>query len=610
MNSMLSMQTGLQREQETKFGTQLLVRGVRFRLWAPLARTVALKLHELELLLPMKAALRGWYEIEVSEARVGMRYSFVLDDGKEVADPASRFQPHDVQGPSEIIDPRAYCWQDVGWRGRPWEEMIIYEAHIGTFTPQGTFRAAIDKLDALVDLGVTALELMPVADFPGRWNWGYDGAYLFAPDASYGRPDDLKALVDAAHSKGLSVFLDVVYNHFGPKGNDLGAYVPLTNEAQQTPWGAAINFEGSSDIRDLIFANARHWLNEYRFDGLRFDAVHEISDDGPRHVLLELVEQIRASTDGRFIHLIVENQYNQSTWLKRRLDGAPWLYDAQWGDDINHGLHHAITGESFRYYADFVGRMDLLGRALAEGLGWQGEYLEREKGSKGEPSAFLPPTAFVTFSQNHDQIGNRPFGDRLGHIVSHHRARLYAAIYLLAPHVPQIFMGEEWGAEQPFLYFSDVGADLAKSIQGGRRKAAEEYPRRNGQGTPPDPMAEATFAACKLDWDSRGEGDYAKMLGFYRELVALRKQEIVPRLRNMGGNSGLYSTLGEHGLRVVWTLGDGAELALVANFSDHPLEGLSLSRTDRLWLEGEGSGDCLGPWSAVFELTRGGERSV
>lgn len=598
---------GLQREQESKFGTQILPKGVRFRLWAPLTESVSLKVYELGLVVPMTALARGWYEVEVEEARAGMRYRFVLENGEEVPDPASRYQPEDVDGPSEIIDPRAFPWHDGGWRGRPWEEMVIYELHIGTFTPEGTFRAAIDKLDALVELGITAIEIMPIADFAGRWNWGYDGAHLFAPDDSYGRPEDLKALIDAAHGKGLSVLLDVVYNHFGPKGNYLQVYTPLMNSEHHTPWGPAVNFdaEGSAAIRDYVFANARYWVNEYRFDGLRFDAVHEIRDYGPRHLLQDLAEQVRASTDGRHIHLIAENADNQAGWLKRREDGAPWLYDGQWSDDIHHSLHNAITGESFWYYADFNNRIDLVGRSLAEGLGWQGEYLEHEQREKGEPSAFLPPTAFVAYAQNHDQTGNRPFGERISHLLPPNRTRLWAAITLLSPQIPMLFMGEEWGAKQPFMFFSDVGEDLADAIRQGRATEMKTFPRKAGQGVPPDPMAEDTFKACKLDWADRDEGESLRFLSLYRRLIALRKKEIVPRLGGMEGNNGRYELLGERTLRVSWTLGDGAELSLVANLSSEPCEGINVWGADHLWLEGFATGDTLEGWSAVFTLRPG-----
>jgi maltooligosyltrehalose trehalohydrolase len=602
--NMQNARMGLQREQETKFGTQILPNGVRFRLWAPLSEAVSLKIYDLELVVPMSHVTRGWYEVEVAEARPGMRYRFVLENGQEVPDPASRFQPEEVDGPSEIIDPRSFAWQDAGWRGRPWEEAIIYEIHIGTFTPEGTFRAAIDRLDDLVDLGVTAIEIMPIADFAGRWNWGYDGVHLFAPASSYGRPEDLKALVDAAHAKGLSVFLDVVYNHFGPKGNYLQVYAPLMNAEHQTPWGPAVNFdaEGSTVIREFVFANARYWLNEFRFDGLRFDAVHEIRDYGPRHMLQDLAEQIRVSTDGRYIHLIAENSDNQAGWLKRRDDGAPWLYDGQWSDDIHHSLHNAITGENFWYYADFDNRLDLVGRALAEGMSWQGEYLEHEQREKGEPSAFLPPTAFVAYAQNHDQAGNRPFGERITQIASPAQARLWTAIVLLSPQIPMLFMGEEWAAKQPFLFFSDVGDDLADIVRQGRRKEMETFPRRGEQGEPPDPMSEATFRACKLDWADREAEEHARFLSLYKRLIALRKKEIIPRLHGMEGHSGSYELLGNRAIRVNWTLGDGSQLSMVANLSAEPYNGINVWGSDHLWLEGFATGETLEGWSVVFTL--------
>ena len=353
-----------------------------------------------------------------------------------------------------------------------------YELHIGTFTSAGTFLAAIDRLEDLVDLGITAMELMPVADFRGRWNWGYDAAMLFAPDSSYGRPEDLKRFIDEAHARGLMVFLDVVYNHFGPEGNYLAIYAPVTTDKHTTPWGDGVNFddEGSRMIRDFVMANSRYWLNEFHFDGLRIDAVHEIADSGPKHMLQDLAEQIRAATDGRHIHLVAENSFNQSSWLTRRDDGTPGLYTAQWSDDIHHGLHTMATGEGHWYYADFLGRMDLLARALAEGFGWQGEHMQHEDVDKGEPSAFLPPTAFVSYIQNHDQIGNRPFGERLTHVVPREAVRALAAIYLLSPQIPLLFMGEEWAAAQPFLYFSDMGEDLADSIRTARRAELERPP--------------------------------------------------------------------------------------------------------------------------------------
>ncbi|MGN6489895.1 MAG: alpha-amylase family glycosyl hydrolase [Devosia sp.] len=400
-------------------------------------------------------------------------------------------------------------------------------------------------MDHLVDLGITAVELMPIAEFRGRWNWGYDGAMLFAPHAEYGRPDDLKAFVDAAHQRGLSVFLDVVYNHFGLKGNYLGIYAPVMTDKHETPWGPAVNFddEGSRMIREMVLANARQWLNEYRFDGLRFDAVHEIMDTGPKHMLQDLAEQLRGATDGRHIHLVAENSLNQANWLDRREDGSPKLYTAQWNDDVHHALHTALTDEEHWYYTDFAGRMDLLGRALAEGFAWQGEYLQHEQRQKGEPSAHLPPTAFVAYAQNHDQAGNRPLGERLEHLVPREAARAVTAIVLLSPQIPLLFMGEEWAASSPVTFFSDVGEDLAEAIREARNEEFKDFPLDISPTDVPDPMAESTFELCKLNWGERDEAEHAEFLGFYRRLIQLRKDEIIPRLYDIGANSGRWRML-------------------------------------------------------------------
>ena len=604
MNKQLDIVRTLQREQGMNFGTRLLSRGVQFRLWAPLAKAVLLKLHDLDLVVEMTPKPHGWHEVDVPTAAPGMLYCFVLEDGTEVPDPASRFQPKDVDGPSEIIDPRAFPWTDADWHGRPWEETIFYELHVGTFTPEGTFRAITDKLDYLVDLGITAIELLPIADFPGQWNWGYDGVHLFAPDSSYGRPEDLKALINAAHNKGISVFLDVVYNHFGPKGNYMANYTPLMTEHHHTPWGMAVNYdtEGSDRVRDFVMTNARYWVNEYHFDGLRFDAIHEIRDDSSPHLLQAMAEQIRASAAGRHVHLIVENAKNQSRWLRRRDNGESWLFDAQWNDDVHHALHSTLTGETQWYYSDYADRLDLVGRSLAEGFAWQGEFNKNDGTNKGEPSAFLPPTAFVSFAQNHDQTGNRPFGERMTQLVEPDRARLWAAIYLLSPQIPMVFMGEEWGADEPFLFFTDVGDDLAEPIRKGRIEELKKFPTQEHLGLPPDPMSGDTFQAVKLGWDEIETGEHARFGALYRELIALRKREIAPRLAGMKGNSGRYEVLGQSAVRVSWTLGDGAELTMVANLSPDPADGVLVESANQLWLEGAATGETLEPWSVCFFL--------
>jgi maltooligosyltrehalose trehalohydrolase len=350
---------------------------------------------------------------------------------------------------------------------------VIYELHVGTFTPEGNFQAIIGKLDYLVDLGVTAIEMMPIADFPGRRNWGYDGVLPFAPDSIYGRPDDLKALVDAAHACGIMVFLDVVYNHFGPDGNYLAAYAPqFFNNNRTTPWGAAINYDGphSRPVRDFAIHNALYWIKEFHLDGLRLDAVHAITDLGPRHLLDELAERVRAAAGARHVHLILENEENAATTLLRNARGQPLHYTAQWNDDLHHVLHVAATGEAAGYYREYKGDTDKLGRALAEGFAFQGEMMAYRGKPRGESSAHLPPGAFVAFIQNHDQIGNRAFGDRLGRIAPPEAVRAVAAMYLLAPQTPMLFMGEEWGASHPFPFFCDFGGELSGAVRNGRRE--------------------------------------------------------------------------------------------------------------------------------------------
>lgn len=593
----------IRREQEMKFGTQLTADGCRFRLWAPHAATVGLRLDEADATIEMVPQPRGWFEADVAGVGAGTRYRFVLPDGRQVPDPASRRQPEGVDGPSEVVDPLAFEWTDLGWRGRPWEDAVIYELHVGAFTPEGTFRAAIERLDYLAGLGVTAIELMPVAEFPGGRNWGYDGALLFAPDSSYGRPDDLKALVDAAHARQLMVFLDVVYNHFGPKGNYLSLYSPAFTEDYHTPWGMGVNFDAGDGamMRDFAIANATYWVNEFRFDGLRFDAMNEIRDSSPRHFLQDMAEQVRAATDGRYLHLVAENPDNHAGWMTRRDDLRPTLFTAQWSDDLHHCLHVAVTGESVDYYVDYAGRTDLLGRALAEGLAYQGERASFVGGPRGEPSDFLPPTAFVSCIQNHDQVGNRPHGDRLQRIAPAPAIRAIAAINLLSPHVPMLFMGEEWGSRQPFAYFSDIGADLADAIRTARADAFAGKSWAGPGGPLPDPMDEDTFLAAKLDWAVPAADD-AGWLALYRRLLEVRRAEIVPRLLHAEGHSGSWALLGQKGVRVSWVLGDQSQLTLVANLAAQPLAVLDAPAGRTIWQEGDVAGATYGPWSLRLVL--------
>ncbi len=589
------------------FGAEAGANGVRFRLWAPRQERVALRLDGGEVLHPLQPLAEGWHELTTPLARPGTLYSFVLADGISIPDPASRFQPHDVQGPSEVVDPASYEWSDGDWRGRPWEDCVIYELHLGAFTAEGTFRAAIGRLDSLAELGVTAVELMPVADFPGRRNWGYDGVLLFAPDSSYGRPEDLKALIDAAHRKGLMVFLDVVYNHFGPSGNYLPLLAPIFTERHKTPWGAAVNYDaqGSAIVRELVIENALYWIEEYHFDGLRLDAVHAIVDDSPEHLLDALARRLRGSAEGRHLHLILENEENQSSRLARGPDGRPRLYTAQWNDDLHHVLHVAASGERAGYYADYAGDTEKLGRALAEGFAFQGEAMSYRGRPRGEPSAGLPPTAFVAFIQNHDQVGNRAFGDRLTAFAPGEAVRAVASVYLLSPQVPMIFMGEEWGAAEPFPFFCDFDGELAKAVREGRRSEFAKFPEFQDperRERIPDPTAPSTFLSAKLRWEERGLGEHARWRDFYRRLLALRHAEIIPRLRGIRGRSGRYEVLAAAAVRVAWALGDGSELTLLANLKARPLEGLRPAAAPRIWTAGEAGPRGLGPWTVVWTL--------
>jgi len=387
--------------------------GTLFRLWAPAAKSVDILAPRA---FPMQAVGGGWYERVLSEAGPGTRYKFRIDGDTDVPDPASAFQPEDVLGPSEVIDHR-YPWTHEDWRGRPWHEASILELHIGTLTPGGTFRAAIPELKAIADTGFTAIELMPLADSSGRWNWGYDGALWFAPDSAYGRPEDLKALIDAAHGLGLMVFLDVVYNHFGPEGNFLGRYAPSFFDAgAQTPWGAAIDY-GVPEVRAFAVENVLHWLRDYRFDGLRLDAVHAIARRGEPSILQAISEAAGAfaAESGRHIHLVLENDDNNAALLDPLTDPPAGKYRAQWNDDYHHAWHVLLTGEHHGYYRDYAQEwLGHLARVLASGFAYQGEASIHRGRPRGEPSGHLPPTAFVSFLQNHDQIGNRARGGHRG----------------------------------------------------------------------------------------------------------------------------------------------------------------------------------------------------
>ena len=582
--------------------------GTRFRLWAPAHDRVDLAI-EGQVPRPMEALDHGWHELICRDAEPGTLYRFRMPDGLLVPDPASRFQPQDVHGPSEVIDPTEYRWSDMHWAGRPWHETVLYELHVGTFTPDGNFRAAIDKLDHLMLLGVNAIEVMPVGDFPGHRNWGYDGVLPYAPDSSYGRPEDFKAFVDAAHARGISVILDVVYNHFGPDGNYLPLYAPgFLTERHHTPWGAAVNFDGPGcgPVRDFAVHNALYWIEEFHLDGLRLDAVHAIIDDTQPHILHELAVRARHATLNRPLHLILENEENATSRLLRSDIGHVERYTAQWNDDVHHVLHVAASGEGHSYYADYVSDTDKLGRALAQGFAFQGEIMPFRGRPRGEPSGELPPPAFVSFIQNHDQVGNRAFGDRLITLAPREATLAVSAIYLLLPQVPMLFMGEEWDTASPFPFFCDFSDDLAEAVRNGRREEFRHFPAFHDEAAReriPDPTAEDTFLSAKLDWNSLATPSHRAALSRTHRLLQVRRERVIPLIGRMGPHAGRYTLFGEGAVTTRWRTEDGSTLRLDANLKPDSQHGFGDPEGQEIWREGDHDGGVLGPWAVRWSVT-------
>ena len=583
--------------------------GVRFRLWAPLAPAVDLDLHRSAGVSRRRlvALPAGWHELVVADAAPGDRYRFVMADGLLVPDPASRAQAGDVHGPSLVVDP-AYAWRNEGWQGRPWHEAVLYELHVGTFSPAGTFDGVRESLPALRDLGVTAVELMPVAHFPGNRNWGYDGALLFAPHPVYGTPHDLKALVDAAHGLGLMMFLDVVYNHFGPEGNYLGSYSPFFRDDMTTAWGAAIDFR-RREVRDFFILNALQWLEEYRFDGLRLDAVHAIRDDSETHFLTELAEVVHGTFAGRrHVHLVVENERNEA----RRL--GPCGYAAQWNDDWHHCAHVLLTAERDGYYAAFADApIDGLARAAGEGFVYQGQPSPIDHGlPRGEPSAGLPPTAFIDGLQNHDQIGNRALGERLTALCRPEAVEAATALLLLSPHIPMLFMGEEWGSHTPFLFFTDFHDGLATAVREGRRREFAGFPAfadPEDRAGIPDPNAPATFIRSRLDWREAALPSGLARRRLVGSLLETRHHSVVPLLPRIGGHAGTASRLGAHGLDARWRLDDGRDLRILANLGPEALDVPPLVAADVVRSHPPATlrGTTLAAWSVTLLIEPAGD---
>lgn len=557
------------------WGPQILGSGrARFRLWAPDLDVLALEIDG-QAAREMTRASDGWFTVE-AEAAPGARYRFRISETLAVPDPAARAQAGDVHGWSLLVDPDAYAWQTPDWRGRPWREAVIYELHPGLM---GGFAGIVERLPDLKALGVTALQLMPIADVTGAHNWGYDGVLLYAPSAAYGAPDALKALVDAAHGQGMMVLLDVVYNHFGPDGNYLGAYVSsFFDAAIETPWGAAVAVSRTPVARFFI-DNALMWICDYRLDGLRFDAVHAIGNDA---FLDAMADEIRATAGpDRHVHLVLENEGNDTD----RLAGP---YDAQWNDDFHNVMHVLLTGETLSYYADFADRpIEKLARCLRDGFIYQGDPSPNHDDiPRGKPSAHLPTTAFVNFLQNHDQVGNRAMGDRLTVLVDTPRLRAASALMLLAPFVPMLFMGEEMGAETPFLFFTDFEEDLARSVRDGRRREFASFPAFSdpeSRKSIPDPNAPETYARSRPEPGP----DAAAWRAFYAKLLALRRNRITPHLDAARAIS--VEVAGEKAIAAAWRLGDGSILRIHFNLGDQPAEFASSSDGDRIFTSGDPS---------------------
>ncbi|KAF0676040.1 malto-oligosyltrehalose trehalohydrolase [Profundibacterium mesophilum] len=577
-----------------------------FALWAPGLEHLSLRIegqdHE------MSPAPEGWFTATVPGLRAGLAYSFVLPGGDTVPDPAARRQIDDVNGPSRLTAPHR---AKLGtWTGRPWEETVLYELHVGTFTPQGTFTAAAGKLEELAATGITAIELLPLAQFGGDRGWGYDGVLLYAPHPSYGTPDELRALIRRAHDLNMSVLLDVVYNHFGPEGNHLGRYAPdFFDPARQTPWGAGIDYT-RQPVRRFFIDNARYWIDTFGFDGLRFDAIDQIKDPSDPELLIEMAQELRAHAN-RPIHLTTEDNRNVTFLHERGPDGAVPLHSAEWNDDMHNAAHVIATGETEGYYGSFAkDPLALFARALAQGYAFQGEVDQGETGpGRGAPSGHLPPDAFIDFLQNHDQTGNRACGDRLTTLADARMLDALQAILLLSPHIPMLFMGEEYGETAPFLFFAGFEGDLAEAVTKGRRAEFSSFAGFGDHGARPvpDPIARSTFEASKLDWDRAQTEAGRQTRSRIAHLLTLRAEHVVPLIKQAGQGAafrGEVLAASKGCLAVDWHFA-GAVLSLRANLGE---DAVSLPGADGQTILG--SADRPGaPFGVFYTLNMNGASS-
>ncbi|MBC2771708.1 malto-oligosyltrehalose trehalohydrolase [Rhizobium sp. AQ_MP] len=565
---------GLEVDQEYRvfpksWGAEYTAAGeVRFRIWASGVQMLGLRLMDEE--VPMSPAGDGWWELLATNIAPGTVYSFVLPDGTRVPDPAARALAGDVHGPSLIVDPTAYRWKNSSWKGRPWSQAAVYEIHIGTFTEEGTFAAAAEKLPVLAELGVTVVQVMPVAAFGGRRGWGYDGVLLYTPHPAYGSPDDMKAFIDQAHGLGLMVMLDVVYNHLGLDGNYLKSYAPDLFSTEGTPWGPRPDVS-KLPMRDFVIENALYWLEEFALDGLRFDAVDRIDDDSSAiNIMEEMARTIRERSPERHIHLVVEDGRCITRLHERRDDNSVALYDGVWNDGYHHLVHAWATGEHGGHYKVFAEDFwPRIARTLASGFALQGERIE-EKGNQpiGEPSGHLPPTTFVNFLQNHDQIGNRGRGDRLWSLIEPDLAERLMAMLLLAPQIPMIFMGDEFRSKGRFYFFSDYPPELKQGSPEDRLREARAFGSDDLKLEDiRDPNDCETFTASKLDWGEAQTERGMAARSFCQRLLEKRRQHLFPLLDNVGGGVGHVLMAQDGKLAVDWQLGEH-RWQLRVNFSE------------------------------------------
>ncbi|MGA9354483.1 MAG: malto-oligosyltrehalose trehalohydrolase [Terriglobales bacterium] len=552
--------------QQPRIGARRLPDGSwEFLLWAPNARSVRLQLCLSDELINMELLPQGYFRANVRGVDDGTQYLYRLDDHRSLPDPASRFQPRGVHGPSQIVDTGSFQWTDQDWKGVPLESSIFYELHVGTYTREGTFDAVIPHFAQLADLGVTTIELMPIAQFPGSRNWGYDGVYPFAPQNSYGGPAALHRLVDSAHAQGLAVTLDVVYNHLGPEGNYLNAFGPYFTDRYRTPWGQAVNLDGqdSDAVRRFFIENALYWLEDYHFDALRLDAVHGIFDFGARHFLAELKSSVAqlASRLGRPLHIIAESDLNDSRLLCDPERGGYDL-DAQWSDDFHHSVHRLLTDEDSGYYSDFQG-IEPLAAALKQGWYYSGQYSHFRKRHHGNSPCGLTASKFVVFTQNHDQVGNRAFGDRMSALVDFESLKLAAGVNLLSPFVPLLFMGEEYGEAAPFQYFTSHGdKELVEAVRRGRR---EEFAAFDWEESVPDPQDDQTYERSHLDHALKEKDEHRTLLRFYQQLIRIRRE-----FHLGSAESRTIRELGDSALLLLFNISP-RRAAILFNFSKLPV---------------------------------------